>query len=108
MTSDRLYRPRISVDAAPEQLTRHAGTQFDATIVEMFCDNITLRQGSPGEPDLDTITTSTAPQSAAYIKGSPVVPRDSNRLSAPSVGAQPKPLIAAGAHRGAAAGESGG
>ena len=35
MTS--LYGPRLASDAALEELDRHAGTQFDATIVEAFC-----------------------------------------------------------------------
>jgi len=37
MTSDRVYRPRISTDAALDELKRHAGTQFDATVVDAFC-----------------------------------------------------------------------
>jgi diguanylate cyclase (GGDEF)-like protein len=38
MTSERPYRPAISVDAALEELRASAGTQFDAAIVEQFCD----------------------------------------------------------------------
>jgi two-component system cell cycle response regulator len=37
MTSDRAYRPGIGIDAALQQLHRHAGTQFDPTVVEAFC-----------------------------------------------------------------------
>jgi len=37
MTSDRAYRPGIGIDAALQQLHRHAGTQFDTTVVEAFC-----------------------------------------------------------------------
>ena len=37
MTSDRLYRRAIGVDAALAELKQHAGTQFDATIVDTFC-----------------------------------------------------------------------
>jgi diguanylate cyclase (GGDEF)-like protein len=36
MTSDRVYRPGISTDAALDELKRHAGTQFDATVVDAF------------------------------------------------------------------------
>jgi diguanylate cyclase (GGDEF)-like protein len=39
MTSDRLYRKGIGIDAALEELKRHAGTQFDPAIVEAFCNN---------------------------------------------------------------------
>jgi diguanylate cyclase (GGDEF)-like protein len=56
MTSDRPYRQTIGVDAALEQLNRHAGTQFDATIVEAFCKQIALHsaRGSdhPSEPSI--------------------------------------------------------
>jgi two-component system cell cycle response regulator len=37
MTSDRVYRAAMSTDAALQQLKRHAGTQFDAIVVEAFC-----------------------------------------------------------------------
>jgi diguanylate cyclase (GGDEF)-like protein len=36
MTSERPYRPTKTVDAALEELSRGAGTQFDAAIVETF------------------------------------------------------------------------
>jgi len=38
MTSERPYRPAMSTDAALLELKRNAGTQFDATIVEEFCN----------------------------------------------------------------------
>jgi HD-GYP domain-containing protein (c-di-GMP phosphodiesterase class II) len=47
MTSDRSYRQAISVDAALEQLNQHAGTQFDARIVEAFCKQMSPRP-APG------------------------------------------------------------
>jgi len=36
MTSDRVYRRAIPVSEAIEELRRHAGTQFDVRIVELF------------------------------------------------------------------------
>ncbi len=36
MTAGRVYRPGVSLEAAGEELRRHAGTQFDAEIVEAF------------------------------------------------------------------------
>jgi two-component system cell cycle response regulator len=51
MTSDRVYRKRLSPDDALEQRKRHAGTQFDATIVDAFCKQTTL-QHSPDDPHL--------------------------------------------------------
>jgi len=38
MTSDRIYRPSLGVDAALLQLKSNAGTQFDATVVDAFCN----------------------------------------------------------------------
>ena len=43
MTSIRVYRPAISVDTALAELRRHAGTQFDETIVDVFCNDIARR-----------------------------------------------------------------
>jgi diguanylate cyclase (GGDEF)-like protein len=47
MTSDRPYRPSIGVDAALEELTRHAGSQFDAKVAEAFCRDTTLHHKPP-------------------------------------------------------------
>jgi diguanylate cyclase (GGDEF)-like protein len=38
MIQDRPYRGKISHDAAIEELRKHAGTQFDPDLVEIFCD----------------------------------------------------------------------
>jgi diguanylate cyclase (GGDEF)-like protein len=42
MTSDRIYRPSITVDEALQRLKHQAGTHFDATIVDTFCSAISL------------------------------------------------------------------
>jgi energy-coupling factor transport system substrate-specific component len=36
MTSDRVYRPRLSDDVAIAELKKHSGTQFDSKIVKAF------------------------------------------------------------------------
>lgn len=36
MTSDRPYRPRMTVEQAREEIVRNAGTQFDPQVVEAF------------------------------------------------------------------------
>jgi HD-GYP domain-containing protein (c-di-GMP phosphodiesterase class II) len=36
MTSDRIYRSRLSHDRAISELERCAGTQFDPDVVEIF------------------------------------------------------------------------
>ena len=38
MTHDRPYKRAMSHDQALEELRRHAGTQFDPELVEIFCD----------------------------------------------------------------------
>jgi diguanylate cyclase (GGDEF)-like protein len=54
MTSDRAYRRAIGVDAALTELKRHAGTQFDTTVLEAFCNQTTLQQSPAGQPLTNT------------------------------------------------------
>jgi len=46
MTSDRLYRRSIGVPAALEQLMAHAGSHFDAAVVEAFCAATSLHRAA--------------------------------------------------------------
>gem|GEM_PF-2706371 len=45
MTSERSYRGPTSVEAALEELRSHAGTQFDAAVVDAFCSLTSVHQG---------------------------------------------------------------
>jgi two-component system cell cycle response regulator len=38
MTSNRSYRPPVSLEEAAHELRRHAGAQFDPMVVEMLCE----------------------------------------------------------------------
>jgi diguanylate cyclase (GGDEF)-like protein len=46
MTSDRPYKEGMSVEDACEELERHAGTQFDPRIVQLFVEEV--REQPPG------------------------------------------------------------
>jgi len=59
MTSNRVYRKPMSIDAAIEELKRHAGTQFDATIVDAFCKQTTFHHSSDDDPHLRLANTET-------------------------------------------------
>ncbi len=50
MTSERVYRPAMSVAAALEELERNAGTQFDAAVVRAFLETTELQRRSAEEP----------------------------------------------------------
>ena len=54
MTSKRLYRRPMSTGAALEELKRHAGTQFDAEVVEAFCRDSSLHE-SPSHMQPSTV-----------------------------------------------------
>ena len=49
MTSDRPYRNGMSVEDACEELKRHAGTQFDPRIVELFVEEVRKQPPGRGE-----------------------------------------------------------
>jgi diguanylate cyclase (GGDEF)-like protein len=52
MTTDRIYRPAISADAAMQELCEHAGTQFDALVVAALEEHLAeyRRQPVSGAP----------------------------------------------------------
>src|SRR3712207_9355798 len=49
MTSDRPYRPALSVEQACEELVQGAGTQFDPEVVRAFVEEVE-RSGAGGPP----------------------------------------------------------
>ena len=47
MTSDRIYRPKRSSNAALAELERCAGTQFDPGIVAAFAEELDSAEAAP-------------------------------------------------------------
>jgi diguanylate cyclase (GGDEF)-like protein/putative nucleotidyltransferase with HDIG domain len=67
MTSDRVYRPALSIEAAIAQLQDHVGTQFDARIVAAFVESVTSDgvEDPTGGPAPETPTSSTSSRAAS-------------------------------------------
>jgi diguanylate cyclase (GGDEF)-like protein len=57
MTSNRVYRHSIGIDAALQELQHHSGTQFDTTVVDAFCKLKTRQHNSDTEPHTSTVST---------------------------------------------------
>jgi diguanylate cyclase (GGDEF)-like protein len=74
MINDRPYKRAISHEQAVSELRRHAGTQFDPELVELFCD---LYADHAPEPDPAVVAMRASGR--AHGHGALVLPEPSNR-----------------------------
>jgi diguanylate cyclase (GGDEF)-like protein len=76
MTHDRPYKRAMSHDDAIKELRRHAGTQFDPDLVQLFCD---LFAGAAPAPD--PVVLAITEVAAVADAADPVAPRRRRRRS---------------------------
>ena len=68
MTSDRIYRPRLSHEEACRELREQAGKQFDPEVVELLLDVLRTR-GDRKVPQAQPAQSSASDQTADEVAG---------------------------------------
>ncbi len=97
MTHDRPYKRAITHEAAIRELRRHAGTQFDPDLVNLFCD-LYARQAPVPDPSILAMTDPPIAIELAEVK-----PRRRRSAADPASIAQSAASVSGGRGRGRAA-----